>query len=98
MEKIIVGFSVGFVMINALYLLVSRVATFVIKSHGLKKFDFMTDSTIKEILATQNEIIAEKRAETEKLKKENSLLRIKAEQLEENNEHLSVKLRNLQDG
>jgi hypothetical protein len=78
MENFFVDFSIVFVMLNALFLLVSRVADFIIELKRKNNLD--------------------RQSEMDNLKKENSLSRIKIQQLEENNEHLSIKLQNKQSG
>lgn len=77
MENFIVGFSICFVMVNALFLLVSRIADFIIE------------------LKRKNNL--ERQSEMDNLKKENSLFRLKIQQLQESNEHLEMKVKGRQE-
>jgi hypothetical protein len=71
-DNIVIGFSIIFVMINALYPVCTTIVKFVIDVRSGNK------TTV------------------DALKKENSMYRIKIQQLEENNEHLSAKLKNIE--
>lgn len=99
MEDFIIGFSICFVMANASFLFVSRIVEFLINIRRNKATDNRFDSDIKEILIAQqlSETCKQKQAEIDNLKKENNIYRIKVQQLEENNEHMEMKLKGRQE-